>query len=196
LLDVPDHAQYFSWMRELGQSHLAANKLTPEANTPAFFNLLWWLFGRFGRLTGWGFAPVYQLLRVGAAVAFLWAAYRICSWYFPDRPRRRLAFLVISFTSGFGWCWSCSVRDGWGLDRWIYTPREYSSGIMGCPFLPPPCTCWPDLLLQGKPSPASCRGRVAGPVLGWQRIRSVRSIRLAATRPAQFATGACRATSS
>jgi hypothetical protein len=32
LLNVPDHAQYFSWMRELTYANLAANKLTPEPN--------------------------------------------------------------------------------------------------------------------------------------------------------------------
>lgn len=30
MLDVPDHGQYFSWMRELTYAHLSANKLTPE----------------------------------------------------------------------------------------------------------------------------------------------------------------------
>ena len=46
MLDVPDHMQYFSWMRELSHSFLSANKLTPEPNPPIFFNLLWWGMGR------------------------------------------------------------------------------------------------------------------------------------------------------
>src|SRR5436309_13016887 len=48
LLDVPDHVQYFSWMRELSHAPLAANKLTPEPNRAIFFNLLWWGLGHLG----------------------------------------------------------------------------------------------------------------------------------------------------
>ncbi len=103
MLDVPDHAQYFSWMRELSQANLAANKLTPEANRPAFFNLLWWMLGRVGRLLGWNFAATYQLLRAAAAILFLLVAYRVCAWFFQDRTKRRMAFLILTFTSGFGW---------------------------------------------------------------------------------------------
>jgi hypothetical protein len=54
MLDVPDHGQYFSWMRELTTAHLSANKLTPEPNQPIFFNLLWWGLGRLGNLVGGG----------------------------------------------------------------------------------------------------------------------------------------------
>jgi hypothetical protein len=103
MLDVPDHAQYFSWMRELSQANLAANKLTPEVNRPAFFNLLWWMLGRVGRLMGWDFAITYQLLRAVAAILFLLVAYRVCAWFLPDRTKRRMAFLILTFTSGFGW---------------------------------------------------------------------------------------------
>jgi hypothetical protein len=186
LLDVPDHAQYFSWMRELGQSHLAANKLTPEANAPAFFNLLWWLLGRFGRLTGWGFAPVYQLLRVGAAVAFLWAAYRICSWYFPDRPRRRLAFLVISVTSGFGWVLvllKYTLTDGVllrPLDLYIAEGNTFL-GIMGYPhFIAAALYVLVfDLLLRGEAKSSlgyAVGAGLLGLFLGWQHAYDLVSV--------------------
>ena len=103
MLDVPDHTQYFSWMRELSQANLASNKLTPEPNRPAFFNLLWWMLGRVGRLLGWDYAAIFQLLRAVAAIAFLLAAYRVCTWFFAERAKRRVAFLILTFTSGFGW---------------------------------------------------------------------------------------------
>ncbi len=103
MLDVPDHAQYFSWMRELAAAPLASNKLTSEANPPLFFNLLWWGLGRLGRLMGWGYAAVYQVLRASAAILFLLVVYRLCTLFLSDRLMRRTAFLVITFTSGFGW---------------------------------------------------------------------------------------------
>src|SRR5512135_2319236 len=82
MLDVPDHVQYFSWMRELSTANLASNKLTPEPNAPVFFNLLWWSLGRLGALLGWGYPLVFQMLRVVATVLFLALVYRMCSWFF------------------------------------------------------------------------------------------------------------------
>lgn len=103
MLDVPDHGQYFSWMREMAYANLSANKLTPEANEPLFFNLLWWGMGRLGRLLGLGFDGMYQMMRVTFTTLFLLAVYRLCAWFFADKLMRRTAFLVATFTSGFGW---------------------------------------------------------------------------------------------
>lgn len=103
MLDVPDHAQYFSWMRELTTEHLAANKMTPEANRPLFFNLLWWGMGRIGKLLGWGYAGMFQVLRVLATISFLALLFRVCQWFLKDQHKTRVAFLLATFTSGFGW---------------------------------------------------------------------------------------------
>jgi len=103
MLDVPDHAQYFSWMRDLSTQNLVSNKLTPEPNSPLFFNLLWWALGRLGRLLGVDYAVMYQVLRVSATAIFLLLAYRICRWFLKDDWTRKTAFLLVTFTSGFGW---------------------------------------------------------------------------------------------
>jgi hypothetical protein len=103
MLDVPDHVQYFSWMREMTNGLLASNKLTPEPNPPLFFNLLWWSLGRFSKILGVGYPIAFQLLRVTATGLFLVLVYRVCSWFVPERKRRWTAFLLITFTSGFGW---------------------------------------------------------------------------------------------
>ncbi len=103
MLDVPDHGQYFSWMRELSYAPLSANKLTPEPNEPLFFNLLWWGLGRMGKVLGLGYASMFQLLRLSGGTLFLLLTYLVCTYFFPDNARRRVAFLVVTFTSGFGW---------------------------------------------------------------------------------------------
>jgi len=103
MLDVPDHLQYFSWMRELTTTNLAANKLTPEANKPVFFNLLWWVLGRVGKLFDVGFAGMFQVLRIVATFFFMYFAYRICAWYFPEKKKRVVSFIAICITSGLGW---------------------------------------------------------------------------------------------
>ncbi len=103
MLDVPDHGQYFSWMRELTTAPLSSNKLTPEPNQPIFFNLLWFGLGRIGGLLGLNYDVMYQAMRVVGVVAFLLLAYRICAWFFDEVTQRSAAFLIITFTAGFGW---------------------------------------------------------------------------------------------
>ena len=81
MLDVPDHAQYFSWMRELTHANFSSNKLTPEPNKAIFFNLLWWGLGRLGSLLGVGYPIVYQILRLVSGMLFLLLAYQVCAWF-------------------------------------------------------------------------------------------------------------------
>lgn len=114
MLDVPDHGQYFSWMRELTHAHLSANKLTPEPNQPIFFNLLWWGLGRLGWWLGLSYPAMFQLLRLVGGTLFLLLAYRLCAWFLPNRLMRRTAFLVIVLTSGFGW-FLIILKYVWGL---------------------------------------------------------------------------------
>ena len=45
VFNIPDHFQYFSWMRESQTKFLVPNQLTPEYSTPLLFNLLWWILG-------------------------------------------------------------------------------------------------------------------------------------------------------
>jgi hypothetical protein len=102
-LNVPDHTQYFSWMRELTTAHLSANKLTPEPNQPVFFNLLWWMMGRAGNFLGLGYAGMFQILRVVSGFLFFLMIYRLFSWILIDPLQRKTAFLVTTLASGFGW---------------------------------------------------------------------------------------------
>lgn len=103
LVNVPDHAQYFSWFRQYLTADVAKNLLTPEPNAPIFFNLLWWMLAKVGALLGWDYAAMFQVLRVAATVAFLLMLYRLCAWFLDDRLQRQTAFLIAVFASGFGW---------------------------------------------------------------------------------------------
>jgi len=103
MLDVPDHGQYLSWWRSFQDSILVSNKLTPEPNEPLFFNLLWWALAWVSKLTGLGYATVYQAFRWVAGGSFLWAAYRLIAQFLPQVRQRRTAFLLVVFSSGLGW---------------------------------------------------------------------------------------------
>jgi len=103
MLDVPDHGQYLSWWRSFQTSLLVPNKLTPEPNAPLFFNLLWWTLAQVSRLTGLGYAPLFQIFRWVAGASFLWALYRLIAQLLPETGPRRVAFLLTTFSSGLGW---------------------------------------------------------------------------------------------
>lgn len=103
ILNVPDHAQYLAWYRGFQTAFLIPNSLTPESNPPLFFNLLWWTLGRFGLYTGLHYALVYQIFRWLAGAFFLILVYMFIALNFPDVLWRRVAFLVVALTSGFGW---------------------------------------------------------------------------------------------
>lgn len=103
MLNVPDHGQYLSWWRAFQSDFLISNKMTPEPNQPMFFNLLWWVLAQVSRFTGLSSAGAYQILRFGAGIALLIAFYRLAAVFFADIARRRTAFLLVAFSSGFGW---------------------------------------------------------------------------------------------
>lgn len=103
VINVPDHSQYFAWLKGFRSAHLISNTLTPETNPPIFFNLLWWTLAQIGNLAGLGHAALYQIFRWAAGLSFLVALYGFCALVFDDRPQRRFAFLLITFTSGLGW---------------------------------------------------------------------------------------------
>lgn len=102
---VPDHNQYFAWLRSFTHSDLAANRLTPEANEPAFFNLLWWTTARFSVITGVSYITAYTILRLVAIFSLL-ASLLIFLPLINDQPRQRqIAFWLICTSGGLGVIW-------------------------------------------------------------------------------------------
>ena len=103
MLDVPDHGQYLSWFQGFQSAFLVSNKLTPEPNEPVFFNLLWWTLAQIARFTGLSYAPLYQIFRWVAGVAFLWVLYRFVAHFVHSGWQRRMVFLLTALSSGLGW---------------------------------------------------------------------------------------------
>ena len=103
LLNVPDHAQYLSWYKGFQSQSIISNTLTPEPNPPLFFNLLWWVLGRIGLYTGLSYVVVYQLFRWVSAIFFLVVLYLFLAHILSKPEHRRLSFLLITLSAGFGW---------------------------------------------------------------------------------------------
>lgn len=103
MVNIPDHFQYFSWMRESQTQILVPNQLTPEDSTPLLFNFLWWTLGRLEVLTGISYDGLYQITRLLAGAFALAATYFFCGVVFTNRAKRWTAFLVASVGGGLGW---------------------------------------------------------------------------------------------
>jgi len=103
IYNIPDHFQYFSWMRESRTQILVPNQLTPEYSTPLLFNFLWWTLGRVEVLTGLDYATLYQVTRWLAGGFVMVATYFFCGVVFQNRTKRWTAFLVGTLGTGFGW---------------------------------------------------------------------------------------------
>lgn len=103
VLNVGDHWQYFSWMREFSNSILAENRLTAEPGKAVFFNLQWLLLGISSKYLDLDYPQTYEIFRWMSTIVFLLTAYYFCGLFLQDRRMRKTAFLVITLTSGFGW---------------------------------------------------------------------------------------------
>ncbi|MCA0455271.1 MAG: hypothetical protein LCI00_14945 [Chloroflexi bacterium] len=103
IFNIPDHFQYFSWMREAQDKFLVPNQLTPETSTPLLFNLLWWTLGRVESLTGLSYATLYQITRLLAGALLAVSIFWFCGLVFTNRAKRWTAFLLAMLASGLGW---------------------------------------------------------------------------------------------
>ncbi len=138
LFDVPDVAQYWSWMRDHQHSLLVPNRMTAEPNEPALFNLLWLILGQMQRLTGWSEAAMYQVLRLTGGAAFL-----VVLWWFlglaaGGRGERWTAWLIAALGGGLGWIWvvekyARGLSDvRFPLDVYVAEPNAFFS-LLGLP---------------------------------------------------------------
>jgi hypothetical protein len=103
IYNIPDHYQYFSWLRESRDKILVPNQLTPEYSTPLLFNFLWWTLGRIQVVTGLDYRILYQIARLLAGAFVIAATYFFCSVVFTNRAKRWTAFLIGVLGSGLGW---------------------------------------------------------------------------------------------
>lgn len=103
IFNIPDHFQYFSWMREAQDKIFVPNQLTPETSTPLLFNLLWWVLGRIDSITHLGYANLYQITRLLAGAFAAVSVFWFCGLVFNNRAKRWTAFLLAMLASGLGW---------------------------------------------------------------------------------------------
>lgn len=115
MFDVPDHAQYWSWVTASRHGLLIANTMTPEANPAIFLNPMMWALAQLQRATGLSFAGLFQAWRLLACLVLGVAIVMSFRAFVPDRTRRAAAYAIAFAGSGFGWL-LIAAKYGWRLD--------------------------------------------------------------------------------
>jgi hypothetical protein len=141
MFDVPDHAQYWSWVTSSRHGLFIPNTMTPEPNAATFLNPMMWMLAHVQALFGLSFATLFQWWRVAAAVVMGPALAVIAVRLSRTAEQARLAFWIALAGGGLGWL-LVAAKYAFGLadapfPNAIYTfePNTWF-GLLGYPYLP------------------------------------------------------------
>ena len=98
-----DKTIYLSYMEQAKNGDwLFKNLYTSEPQTARLFSPLWLALGNVSRLFNISSLIIFQLFKIIFAGVFLYLIYNFASLFFEKIWQRRTAFLIILFSSGFG----------------------------------------------------------------------------------------------
>jgi hypothetical protein len=103
LFDVPDHTQYWAWVRASHQGLFISNTMTPEPNPATFMNPMMWVLAQVQRVGGFDFPILFQLWRVAAVLIVVAAVAWMTREFVADPAVRRTARWVMLTGAGLGW---------------------------------------------------------------------------------------------
>ncbi len=141
MYDVPDHAQYWSWVTASRESLFISNTMTPEANPPIFTNPMMWALAQVQRAFGLSFPALFQVWRFAAVFSLVAALWWFVSVMVPERARRRTAFWLSLAGSGLGWALivgkvALRLPDApYPVDIYTIEPNTFW-GLLAYPYLP------------------------------------------------------------
>jgi hypothetical protein len=104
LINHYDGESYYAKMQQGARGDwLFHLPFTPEPHDGAFVYTFYLALGHLAALTHLPIPLTYHLARVLAGLFLLLVAYRFLTRFFERVPMRRAAFLLLGFSSGFGW---------------------------------------------------------------------------------------------
>jgi hypothetical protein len=125
MFDVPDHAQYWSWVTASRRSLFIPNTMTPEPNDAVFFNPMMWLLAQIQETWGLSFAALMQVWRAMAAALLGVAVVAGTGAFVTNADRRRSAAWIALAGAGFGWV-LVVVKRSLGLDDLPFPQDVYT----------------------------------------------------------------------
>jgi hypothetical protein len=140
MFDVPDHAQYWSWVTASRKALFINNMMTPEPNAPLFMNPTMWALARIQMTLGLSFPSLFQVWRLIAIALLVPALWAFSNTMVLERERRSTAFLIALLGSGFGWSLIMAKKLAGGADApWpndLYTvePNTFWA-LLGYPYI-------------------------------------------------------------
>jgi len=103
MFDVPDHAQYWSWVTASRAALFIPNTMTPEPNAASFLNPAMWMLAKVQLWFGLTFAALFQWWRVAAAVVVGPALAVAMSRLARTPQQARVGFWLALAGGGLGW---------------------------------------------------------------------------------------------
>ena len=140
MYDVPDHAQYWSWVTASRRALFISNTMTPEANSPVFMNPMMWLLARVQGALGLSFPALFQWWRAGVVILFVPLLLAFVRALVPESDRRPVALWLALVGSGFGWIWvvakkfSAAAEVAFPHDLYTLEPNTFWA-LLGYPYI-------------------------------------------------------------
>jgi hypothetical protein len=104
IIDIDDAHSHLAKMQQGYRGEWRYRILfTPEPHEGAYTNTLYIALGHLARLSGADLVATYHGARLIFGFAYLVVAYIFVAFFLPDLARRRLAYVLICFSSGLGW---------------------------------------------------------------------------------------------
>jgi len=94
MFDVPDHAQYWSWITASHDSVFISNTMTPEDNAAIFANPPMWALAQAQAIFGLSFPVLFQWWRVVAIGLLVPALVAFVGAMLPEHERRTTALVI------------------------------------------------------------------------------------------------------
>ena len=111
MFDVPDHAQYWSWITASHDSVFISNTMTPEDNAAIFANPPMWALAQAQAIFGLSFPVLFQWWRVVAIGLLVPALVAFVGAMLPEHERRTTALVIALLGSG--------LTQAAGLAAWL-----------------------------------------------------------------------------
>jgi hypothetical protein len=133
MFDVPDHAQYWSWVTASRDALFISNTMTPEANPAIFANPTMWGLAQAQVAFGLSFPVLFQWWRTLAIILLVPALMAFIGIMMPERDRRPAGIVIALFGSGFGWMLilakkiTAAADVPWPLDLYTVEPNTFWS---------------------------------------------------------------------
>lgn len=140
MIDVPDHAQYWSWVTSSRAGFWISNRLTPEPNSASFFNVMMWLLAKVQVATNLGFPGLFQVWRVMGTMVVVLATLAFTHLFLDDQRERWTASWIVLLGSGLGWIlvglkYAMHVETPpWPTAVYVVEPNTFLA-ILGYPYI-------------------------------------------------------------